>query len=1131
MKNSAEVRSFYEGFIKSYMYGPSRNTDGSPNENELLPKGSIPHRQYACGILFPREIEQLENNFDSEGSEGGTQIGKNESINTNEFKKIGRNSKFETIDDFQANRANDFFPSAVGISCITDSPLGIKITVKGATYHKTKDKQFLRTPFQEDVIIDQEIFQELKANRTIKVNLKNTPSTSKAIPCVHLFLRQPGRRTIEENSNANLLTATVLNDAYYKKTTGEEEINIKDEYCFFQTSISLFSTSQTEQFIKYPDNFDTKDAELKSLELLYRNQKSFALGHGCAANWSIPSSADRVKDIWSEAIPRHELNPSVPNEIKGLSLSMSELSDNNKDNCILICKKLCSTYSDWIDERKVELQSLPEAHIETAKNHLDKCILALNRMHQGIQKIRDSAECYLAFRRMNEAMRLQQERYSLTITPREWKPKSNGDYTIPPFQEPSKNVNLGNWRPFQLAFILMNIVGLSDEDSPDREIVDLIWFPTGGGKTEAYLGLTAYTIFLSRIKNRLHTGTTVIMRYTLRLLTTQQFQRAASLICACEKIRDNNKSELGEIPITIGLWVGSSVTPNTFVDARAVYKLISKGEEVTKSFIIQTCPWCGCQMGRISAPGISPQIKGYESKTNYFNFKCPDSECHFRNSLPLQVIDEAIYSDPPTLLIGTVDKFASLAWNSETLEIFGAGKTSRPAPKLIIQDEMHLISGPLGSMVGLYETAIDSLCCQNNNRPKIIASTATVSRAMEQIKGLYNREGFIFPPQGLNISDSFFAREEKVDTESYDGKRGRAYLGIFGSAMGSQIRTQAMLTAGLLQAAKSCGGSPELVDPYFTILHYYNSLRELGQASATIDAELKEYSEDIRARLGLKKPEPNQPDGRRFINTIIELASFIPSHQINDVLQELFLEISKEGNTGFFEKNTPQWPRPWPIDICLATSMIQVGLDVPRLGLMVVVGQPKGTAEYIQTTSRVGRSITKPGLIFVTYNPNKPRDRSHYEHFKSYHQSLYRWVEPTSVTPFSLPTRERALHAIVVILTRQLGGSSYAKKCPTEVPQEIQKKIISIILKRVDSIDPSETTNTESMLREIFEKWSLLSRTEWGKMNESILSTSSPQLMLPSGSPPVTKGQIEPFRTQTSMRNVDATCEPQVIKH
>ena len=383
--------------------------------------------------------------------------------------------------------------------------------------------------------------------------------------------------------------------------------------------------------------------------------------------------------------------------------------------------------------------------------------------------------------------------------------------------------------------------------------------------------------------------------------------------------------------------------------------------------------------------------------------------------------------------------------------------------------------------------------------------------------------------QGIDISDSFFAKEMPV-TPSEDPKReirGRAYVGIFGSARGSQLMTQAMLTAGLLQAAKSAGAAPKYVDPYFTIIQYYNSLRELGQAAATIDAEIKEHSADVRSRLGLSKPEEGQPDARRYINKCIELASFIPSHEINDVLEQLFNGISSDEK--FLEARRVDIPDDkLPADICFATNMIQVGLDVPRLGLMTVVGQPKGTAEYIQTTSRVGRSRNAPGLVFITYNPNKPRDRSHYEHFKSYHQSLYRWVEPTCVTPYSLPTRERALHAIVVILVRMLHNKEIADTPPAEVAEETQRFIKEWILRRINEIDPSEAKQTSEMLDEIFNKWCRLGSSAWGSMSQREFDTNAMPLLAASGSN-IPECDEPPFMTPTSMRNVDATSKAYII--
>ena len=413
------------------------------------------------------------------------------------------------------------------------------------------------------------------------------------------------------------------------------------------------------------------------------------------------------------------------------------------------------------------------------------------------------------------------------------------------------------------------------------------------------------------------------------------------------------------------------------------------------------CPWCGAQMGPVEF-GRSNQVKGYRQRSNpkRVEFFCDDPGCDFRGGLPLHVVDQAIYAARPTLLIGTVDKFALLPWYPEARSLFGLGTDGRSSPPdLVIQDELHLISGPLGSMVGHYETAIDALCAHEREgeriSAKIVASTATICRAAEQVQKLYDREVFLFPPQGLKAGESYFAHE---DAEAH----GRLYIGVFASALSSHVTAQIRVMSSLLQSVKSIGGgTPEDLDPYWTLMAYFNSLRELGHAATLIRADIADYLNAMWDRLQIRPREGNDP--RRFINADRELTSRVQSSEIPEVLQQLFVRLdgTKESQ---------------PIDVCLATNMIQVGLDVPRLGLMTVVGQPKTTSEYIQATSRVGRA--RPGLVVTVYNPSKPRDRSHFEHFRSYHETIYRWVEPTSVTPFAVPVRDRALHAIAVTLVR-----------------------------------------------------------------------------------------------------------------
>jgi hypothetical protein len=234
-----------------------------------------------------------------------------------------------------------------------------------------------------------------------------------------------------------------------------------------------------------------------------------------------------------------------------------------------------------------------------------------------------------------------------------------------------------NCYPFQIAYILQTVPDIVDEGNAFRESVDLLWFPTGGGKTEAYLGVAAFTIFFRRLTGKaISDGVTVIMRYTLRLLTIQQFERATALICACEHICKEENIAGGEI--NIGLWIGSSMTPNRIEQARDVldklrenpYEKIYEGNPVQ----ITKCPWCGKKI----------DLNGYEIKGGALNICCADNpECEFHSGLPIYVVDEDIYRVRPTLLLSTIDKFARIAWDENTRNLFG---DTCPSPELIIQE-------------------------------------------------------------------------------------------------------------------------------------------------------------------------------------------------------------------------------------------------------------------------------------------------------------------------------------------------------------------------------------------------------------------------------------------------------------
>jgi hypothetical protein len=503
-------------------------------------------------------------------------------------------------------------------------------------------------------------------------------------------------------------------------------------------------------------------------------------------------------------------------------------------------------------------------------------------------------------------------------------------------------------------------------------------------------------------------------------------------------------------------------------------------------------------------------------------FRCPDRECPFHegDGLPLCVIDEDIYEAPPTLLLGTVDKFAMLPWRPEARPLFGQreGGTRVAPPDLIIQDERYLISGPLGSMVGHYETIIQALCTADHGsgpvRPKIIASTATICRAADQCHALYNcgpGNVFLFPPQCLQAGDSFFAREGRSGDDE-PPQPGRWYVGVHASALPSHVTAQVRVLAALLQAVPSASADPAERDPYWTLIGYFNSLRELSHAATLIRADIRERLNAMWDRKGIQKQPAHDP--RRFIDHPLELTSRMASTEIPRSLQKLFRRYDPAGD----EK---------AVDICMATNMISVGVDVPRLGLMVVVGQPKTTSEYIQATSRVGRDARGPGLVVTVFNPAKPRDRSHYEHFRSYHAAIYRWVEPTSVTPFAAPVRDRALHALLVTLVRYWGTEDNRIRPQPYPDPDLLRRIRTLIQERVSKVDADEEARTLNRLDYLLRRWREILPSRYGDFGPVAVETP---LLFPAGSEPNPGWGGAAWATPTSMRNVDASCEADICQ-
>ena len=1110
-------------YVEKELVGPDPvNWPGfiQSNGEEILINES-PRTRYIAGILFPKET----NDSVADDAVSEMVLDSDNEINVDNTlpKRYIDFSDYLEESEELINRSNAYRQSAISLTAAIKKDDTLYVEVSAGKYRKESvfDKEIQKT-------------QTHYFRSSVEWNNNHSPI---AIPTsIERFKQIPvGDTGLQfdityryELENSIIYTFTLENT--YSMQGG----SIKDEECFFQTKFKVFSSKGFG--VLSEGKRVTEDEDYQSNCLLYRNVHNYALGHGCGADWD---DSESVKWISTSIFPKFDVKPIVPNTIPGVSLEMYKMSPyGNFSESLNELLLMCQRYRDWINNLKVERRNLDPEYSITAERHISNCEMCLKRMEDGITLLEQNEQVKIAFQYMNLAMLMQQLHYNFPLN--RWEENSQGELVLSepfvPRDVHNKDTwgedkdRYGKWRPFQLAFILMNLRSMFDRDCKERGTVDLIWFPTGGGKTEAYLGLSAYTIFIRRLMNKDDQGTAILMRYTLRLLTAQQYERASSMICACDFIRRQHEDLFGKHRISIGLWVGGSTTPNSEKEAVETYdKLVRDGGP--NPFVILKCPWCGAQMGVIQKGLNIREMKGYYKKvgprkSKKFAYRCSNTCCDYSSiDLPLFVIDETIYSETPTLLLGTVDKFAMLPFKHEAKSLFGFNNGIKlTTPDLIIQDELHLISGPLGSMVGHYETMIHELCTLKTDgniiRPKVVASTATISRAKEQCHALYacdKEDVFQFPPSGLDAGNSFFALENKE-------QNGRRYVGIFASGSSSDTTTSIRVYAALLYGAKALKVQDEKErDPYWTNMGYYNSIRELGQASTWIHADIEQHLDVMYKRKFEHKKYQTREEyqkSRRYIYSDEELTSRISGNEVTSSLAKLNVSYPpKTGEDGRIKD--------YPIDICLATNMISVGLDISRLGLMTVSGQPKTTSEYIQATSRVGRnSKDAPGLVFVIYRPGRPRDKSHYEHFKSYHSKIYCNVEPTSVTPFSAPVRERALHAILIGLIRMESENSYNEDVPTVPATSVLNRVRNIIENRVDVIDRDELDDTIKLLDDLINKWKDWCPDVWDpKKNRDYSYNDLKPLMYFAGTSPNEFWEGIGFETPTSMRSVDASCE------
>lgn len=989
---------------------------GPQSDDEVLDES--PKSAYIIGML----ASQAEGNGSSTAGE----------------QEVDSDIAYGDSDDYTAGEEDDNepimtisfkLPTSIGISFyIASSEKTIQIDVKWGDYVRSTDKRvgkdgkeynhaiFTRQAMKSTITVD---FSSFERNTEIRL-----VEDSNVI--VHIS-------RIPLKTGYSLVTAYVMN----RRKNSENEV----ESMMFQVELKAYSANGNRVF--FAENI-CRDI-LAEDEFYFEQRPILGRGRNCAAIWE--DAADgKASWIQSDFIPEYEF-PGVSAALKGfdrLFFSMRFMSNpKNKDGILEKLNILADSYGKWIQEKLIldKKMSNAEFRAKIGGKVVSHCNGALNRIREGITLIAADEIAFDAFCFMNRSMLLQRNIMSYSR-----KHGAGIECSFKDFVDPRKSDTDFGWRPFQIAFILMNLSGIVDPSHQDREVVDLLYFPTGGGKTEAYLGLMAFTIASRRLRAtetseyNADGGVTAILRYTLRLLTTQQRDRITKLVVAAELIRRKTFPKYGTEPISIGFWVGGGVTPNKFEEL--IDKTDMPGEARRKRNLLYKqlliCPFCGKPLTEDEFY-IDPDRKSVA-------IYCADKTCMFykykqnRIPIPVYLVDEEIYAKCPTIILSTVDKFARLPWDVKTNALFGRvdrvcsrdgyvaiGEEHRrhnrtqelPAstltpirpflpPELIIQDELHLITGPLGTIYGAYETIIEDMCTYGENKikPKYVVSTATIKNASEQTRCLYARRSTAqFPPNGFEIGDSFFINEISPKDDPF-----RKYVGV--CAPGQSVKT----------------------------------------------ALLRMYADDIPKRINRIKTKYNM-DQVRYLNKKVEITSRMSSYEIPNKLRQL--EATCESKDC--------------LDTAVATNMIAVGMDVDRLGLMAVTGQPKQNSEYIQATSRIGRAF--PGLVFTLYNPYRPRDLSHYENFTGYHSQLYRFVEGTTATPFSARARDRVLHALIISAIRL----KYPEMASNEGAADIaalsnaqMSEIRNLILDRLDIVKPEARQDAENEIDQFIDWWKLL---------------------------------------------------------
>ncbi|WP_417435560.1 C-terminal helicase domain-containing protein [Idiomarina abyssalis] len=763
----------------------------------------------------------------------------------------------------------------------------------------------------------------------------------------------------EENANGNYeLSVTLIN-------TSPSEGDVFSDTRFYQCEMTL-KTDETRPFM------------LSSLEDSFRyDRKIPAYGINCGIIQESPSMF-RTEDAISvsQKRPVYWSVDEAPPSLNFIELSKDPVSSAKKMHTLLVSWGE-DNWSPYTLNDRAKKEGWSQEALNSALSASKDFTEESNRIEEGISLLQNDDALFKAFTLMNEAMSFS----------------ANGKYD--------------SWRSFQFGFLLANLKSIVNQDE-ETDIADVVWFATGGGKTETYLGLLITAALYDRLTGK-SSGITAWSRFPLRMLSLQQTQRFANAIAAADIVRKKHK--IGGARFSLGFLVGNGATPNSIsTEPRSGEPDIDDIDMPTRFQVLDNCPYCHRATIKM----------GFSRKLWRLTHSCKNEECITSGEpLPIYIVDDEIYRFLPTIIVGTLDKAASISMQTAMRGLVGspvglcseghgytyASRSKKPSgclvpdckgqinplpmskekfgPSFRLQDELHLLRDSLGAVDAHYEALFDSLEYELCGRkPKILASSATLTGYEKQVEVLYQRKGRVFPVPPPTTGSGFW-------TADSDEKM-RDFIAVAPKGVTIEYTIDRLLTE-LQKAIRELKDDPqkvckeigipekfadELISIYGTNVVYGNTIRDLEAVSRSAETQLAEVS------------------GKTNVASLTGKTGF---NEVSKILNRL-----DKPEENFDER----------LHILTASSMMSHGVDIDRLNVMVMLGIPLSTAEFIQATARVGRKF--PALVFVIHKIGRERDAGVYRSFNQFIRQGDRFVDPIPISKRSRQVLNRTIPGMVL---------------------------------------------------------------------------------------------------------------------